>query len=403
MAATTVNKAMAQYSGDTTPSGLFIRDVPHWMDKLKRTDVPLSKLIKKGSAPKTPMLKLEWGYGSPNPDIDQLNEALDDSETSILVDNIAFFQIGNVIKVDDELMLVTAFETNPVALTVVRGFAGTTAASHSDNEAVIIMSPAFKENQDHALSPITQGELAFNYFQQIEFAWQYSHRSDVTPTYESRTKAGTRFAQELRKKMEVEAPVFLERTLINGLRALGSTSAPSAMGGIFQDEFNTTRNTSISGPLTETTLLDNLQTVYNLVGQDMMGKTLMAHPFVLRIIASWYNDARRLTSTETKVGLAITEIDTGWFGTLKLIPNYKFTKTAANGEETLDRLICFNPEDYELCPYSADAGWQTGEFDTDGWYRKGFLRGDFTLKAQNPDSRLVLGGFSTSSADYPGI
>lgn len=401
MAATTTNTAMAQYSGATTPSGLFIRDVPHWMDKLKRTDTPLTKLIKKGAAPKTPMLKLEWGYGSPNPDLDQLNEALDNSETGVDVDNGAFFQVGQVIKVDDELMLVTSISSN--TLTVVRGYAGSTADTHADNTAVIIMSPAFKENQDTELSPITQGELAYNYFQQIEFSWQYSHRADVTPTYESRTKAGSRFAQELRKKMEVEAPVFMERTLINGLRALGSTTSPSAMGGIFQDDFNTTRNTSISGPLTETTLLDNLQTVYNLVGQDMMGKTLMANPFVCRIISSWYNDARRLTSSESRVGLAITEIDTGWFGTLSIVPNYKFTKTAANGETTLDKLIVFNPSDYELIPYSSDAGWQTGEFDTDGWYKKGFLRGDFSLKAQNPDSRLVLGGFSTSSADYPGI
>lgn len=401
MAYTTTNEAMAQYSGATTPSGLFIRDVPHWMDKLKRTDTPLSKLIAKGSAPKSPMLKLEWGYGAPNPDVDQLNEALDNSETGVDVDNGTVFQVGNVIKVDDELMLVTSISTN--TLTVVRGFAGTTAATHDDNATVILTSPAYKENQDTQLSPITQGDLNYNYYQQIEFSWQYSHRADVTPTYESKTKAGSRFAQELRKKMEMEAPVFLERTLINGQRAVGSGTSPSAMGGIFQDAYNTTRNTSLSGPLTETTLLDNLQTVYNLVGQDQMGHDLMAHPFVCRIVSSWYTDARRLNATETKVGLAITEIDTGWFGTLRIIPNYKFTKSSTSGETAWDRLIVANFSDYKLIPYSSDAGWQTGEFETAGWYKKGFLRGDFSLLAENPDSRLVLGGFSTTAADYPGM
>lgn len=402
MAATTSNKALSQYSGDT-PSDLFIRDVQDWMPKLKRTDTPLAKMIRRGSAPKVPMLKLEWGWGSPNPDTDTVNEGgtFSNSDLILTVTNGPRFQVGQIIKIDNELLQVTAISGNN--LTVTRGFGGTSAASHSDASTVIIMSPAFKENQNTELSPITQGEVDYNYFQQIEFGWQYSHRADVTPTYESRSFAGSRFAQELRKKMQDEAPVFLERTLINGQRDAGSTTAASAMGGIFQSGYNTTSNTSLSGPLTETTLMDNLQTVYNLVGQDKMGKTVMAHPIVCRIISSWYNDARRLTSSETSISLAITEIDTGWFGTMRLMPNYKFTKSSTSGEVAWDRLIVFNPDDYELIPYSGDSGWQTGEFDTDGWYKKGFLRGDFTLKAQNPDSRLVLGGFSVATADYPGI
>ena len=60
------------------------------------------------------------------------NEAIDDSETGIDVDDMAFYKRGDLIRIDDEIMEVTALSTADGAgtLTVIRGTHGSTAAAH---------------------------------------------------------------------------------------------------------------------------------------------------------------------------------------------------------------------------------------------------------------------------------
>ena len=66
----------------------------------------------------------------------QLNEALDDSETAVDVDDeTGITTAGDVILVDEELMLV-AGDTDNNTLNVTRGHKGTTAVAHDDNTLV---------------------------------------------------------------------------------------------------------------------------------------------------------------------------------------------------------------------------------------------------------------------------
>jgi hypothetical protein len=62
-----------------------------------------------------------------------------------------------------------------------------------------------------------------------------------------------------------------------------------------------------------------------------------------------------------------------------------------------------DPRVYNKRPYAQGTGWQTGEHSTQGWHRRGFLRGDFTLLAEQCDARGELYGFSTTVGDYSGI
>ena len=66
----------------------------------------------------------------------QLNEALDDSETAVDVDDETGMNTANdVILVDNELMLISA-TTDDNTMTVTRGHSGTDAATHADNTLV---------------------------------------------------------------------------------------------------------------------------------------------------------------------------------------------------------------------------------------------------------------------------
>ena len=65
------------------------------------------------------------------PDSTLSAEPLDDSETDVTVDSGSHFLVGDLIRIDNEIMEVTSISGDD--LTVIRGTHGSTAASHSDN------------------------------------------------------------------------------------------------------------------------------------------------------------------------------------------------------------------------------------------------------------------------------
>ena len=70
---------------------------------------------------------------------------INSSVTSIVTDSAVDLSVGDVIKIDDEKMLITAISS--VTLTVIRGYAHTTAASHDDDDAISRVSK-WKVNEE---------------------------------------------------------------------------------------------------------------------------------------------------------------------------------------------------------------------------------------------------------------
>ena len=78
------------------------------------------------------------------PDSEQLNEALDDSETDVDVDDGNYFLVGDLLRIDDEIMEVVSISSN--TLTVIRGTHGSTKAAHLSN--VSLEYPFFNAYHD---------------------------------------------------------------------------------------------------------------------------------------------------------------------------------------------------------------------------------------------------------------
>lgn len=398
--ATTVSRASqtgqsSAVSGGTIPTALFIpADVPDWTKSKDRTDAPFLAMIGRGQPLAKPNPTRSWGWGSKDPISDTLNAAVSDTTgTTITLSNQDYFSVGDRILIDSEEMRITAFPSTTTA-TVVRGFASTTAATHSNAATIIIIGPVIAENADDPASVTTQGETQSNYFQICTFTWTFSKRAQVTPTYEHRQ--GGRDQAELRKKMNETAPLRMELTLLLGQQAQGSSTSPSAMGGIRQSAHITTRYNVSSAALTEVTFNDQLQVVHNLVGPKMMPRTVICSPFMARAIGSWFVDRRR-ANDGTKFNSGVVRTVETWFGEMKIVPHYLFTTIANN------RVYVIREDDISLVPYASSTGWQTGELSTQGWYRKGYLRGDFSSVWLNPDARLEYHTCSVTSGDYAGM
>ncbi len=365
MAATVASGSQNQYatttSGGTVPSDLFIRDVPDWIDLIERQDVPLQKMFGTAPAPTMPMLKSEWGWGAPDPYTTTLAVSCGSGDLTIQVADGDYFAVADTIFIDDEMLRVTGIASN--TLTVERGVGGTTAASHTGSATpasaaiIAIGSPALVESADD------------NYPQIMSFTWSMSHRRQVTPTYEGKSKDNAQ--RELRKKMEFTAPLRFEISLILGRRQQGSGTTPSTMGGLREPTFITTRTNLSSAPFTETDLMNGLETV---------------------------NTTRRSGMGDSKASVKWTEIET-WSGTVKLVPHYLFAKLPnMNG-----RIYALDPSVIKRRPYASDTGWNTGQYETQGWHTRGYLRGDFTSLWPEADTRIEWRNASTTSSDYAGF
>jgi len=395
MAATTYNRAVSQYSGDT-PSDLFIRDVSKFPKLIKRNEFPLTATINSGEPLDRRMNKVEWGVSYLDPVNDTLGGAIaDGSTTTVTPTNIGYYMVGHVLMfASGEEALVTAVGAS--TLTVVRGFAGTTAAAQSNGTGLRIIGIAVKENAESPLGPITQGEIDYNYFQIFDEYVQFSHRARVTPTYEV---SDDRLTFEVQKKLKSTMPQHIENTLLWGARALGSTTSPSAMGGVFTTSFNTSSTDMAGAILTEYDFLESVQKGYNQVGKNLVGKTVMTHPFYKRVFANWNNNIRMVGGDTKSITNVFDSFETD-FGTFNWMSNHWMT-SITNPALPDGRALIFDPDDFELIPYDRESKWGVWAVYEGGWYSRRAIRGDYSLRAMNPEKRVVILNMSTTAGDYP--
>ncbi|MHC4325685.1 MAG: SU10 major capsid protein, partial [Planctomycetota bacterium] len=110
----------------------------------------------------------EWLEDELLPNKDAVNDSTftdPSTDTDFIVDNGSRFRIGDQVQVEgsEELMLVTGISTN--TLTVVRGYAGTTAENLADNQVINILGNAALEGADKPNARFTNRSRCGNYTQ----------------------------------------------------------------------------------------------------------------------------------------------------------------------------------------------------------------------------------------------
>lgn len=394
MAATTYNRAVTQYVGDTT-SDLFIRDVSKFPELIKRTDFPLFTSIKTGPPLAQPKLKLEWGIRHLPPVNDTITTGTNNVGVTITPANIGFYQVGHVLLfAAGDKAVVSAVGASD--LTIVRDFGGTTGATIANSSGVRIIGIAVKENAETPLGPMTQGEVDYNYFQIFDKGLKLSNRARKTPTYEIKDD---RLRYFVKQTLEIEMPSYMEETLLWGTRSLGSTTAASSMGGVFQTSY-VGNQVDLSGDiLTEYQFLEGMQKAYAQVGAANVGGRVMSHPFYKRIAANWTKDMRRMEAHEKTVDMRVETFATD-FGTVEWMINHRM-KSVTDPTLADGRILIFDPSDYTLRPYSEGSQWAEYAVAEGGWYSIRAIRGDYSLEAINPEKRVGYFNLSNTALDYP--
>ncbi|MCE5340532.1 MAG: DUF5309 domain-containing protein [Planctomycetaceae bacterium] len=178
----------------------------------------------------------EWLEDSLIPNKDTISDSsisVPDTETSFDVINGSRFRTGDQIQAEgsEELMLVTGVSSN--TLTVVRGYAGTTAENIADAQVVYILGNAALEGDDKPAARFTNRVRCGNYTQ------IFTAGVEVSGTNIAASHLGISDEMDYQKSERLRELIRdLENTIINGgqpaANPQGSASVRRSMKGIVQ-------------------------------------------------------------------------------------------------------------------------------------------------------------------------
>lgn len=190
-----------------------------------------------------------------------LNEALDDTETGVTVatGDAVKFVVGDGIRIDDEVMIVTAVDTSTDELTVTRGSAAgtnTTAAVHSSGAAVIGLGTILVEGSLGSTNFKGRDKYS-NYTQIFSKKIQASRTAQVIPKYGI---AGNELLHQMVATMK-SLMLGIENAVSYGVKHVVSATNRRQMGGL--DFYITTNEDTTSTFLTVDSLTDMQQLGYD--------------------------------------------------------------------------------------------------------------------------------------------
>jgi len=246
--------------------------VPRWLDPLisllDPSDVPLLgqetsdglSVLRKISVDQK---KVEWLDDTLLNQRDALNGSITSAATTLDVDNGQKFQVGHLLKVDDEAMRVTSVSTN--TLTVTRGYGDSDAASHADNDVVVGLGTALAEGSDpEAFRGVDRTER--HNFTQI--FGPYELKVSGTQMVVPRWGVPNEFDYQVGKAIK-QTGVEIEQSILYGEREDDTNNAWRSFGGLtyYITSANGASVDTSTTTITEAKLLDILQAIYDAGGR----------------------------------------------------------------------------------------------------------------------------------------
>jgi len=242
-------------------------DISSALDKLSPTDTPLLLRIGKDSLrdPCT-AVKHEWLED----DVRGTTSAVTDNPLSsgattlnVTTGDGVKFRAQDLLLIEDEIVRVTAVATD--ALTITRGFGGTSAAAHVQTTAVTLMSSALPQGSDTLGARSTTKAGKFNYTQIFEEEVKVAATMQATKKYTRQNDPEYQIGNQLEL-----IGVNMERTLLRGRKAQAAASLPGAMDGI-EAVLSTNVYNKAGAALTQAMLEDAMEAIWAAGGRPTLG------------------------------------------------------------------------------------------------------------------------------------
>jgi hypothetical protein len=309
------------------------------------------------------------------------------TDTQFDVDNGGRFRIGDQIQVEgsEELMLVTTVSGD--TLTVVRGYAGTTAEGLADNQVINILGNAALEGADKPTARFTNRVRCGNWTQIFTAA------VEVSGTDMAAKKLGLADEMDYQKQERLRELIRdLENTVINGGQPAGtpegSSSVRRTMKGIIQHLSTNVFSTGDSG-FPEGSDLDEEKINYVLrkIWESSSGNVnlLVVGGFQKRKINGFLSQMRSFAAADTTYRdmVSIYESD---FGVCKIVASRWMPQDVVLLlDSSRTAVLPLTGRSFHFKPLASSGDYECGE-----------LIGEYTLELRNESAHGFIRGLSTS-------
>ncbi len=254
----------------------------------------------------------KWIEDAPNTrstTIDEGDTVASDA-TEITVTDGSLFGEGDVVVVDSEYLRVSSVDGND--LTVSRGFAGTTGATHAADAVITILTNAQAENAGPEALATTKSEKS-NYTQ------IFIRPVDVSRTMQRvRATEGNELEYQVMKQA-LELALDIERALLRGKASAGSDSTARALAGL--DTWLTSETLNASGALSINEFNGFLRGIWENGGNP---DVLLCDGLFLSVIHEWNVGSLMVSPSDRIGGVRVTQ----WvspFGVFTILPDRQVT------------------------------------------------------------------------------
>lgn len=296
-----------------TSAVTVVRQLESYLDNFGPKDFPLLQQVGLNSYPETVTnTRIEWQTDEYIPLQDLIDTAVTStSEADISVENADYFAAHDVILCDSELMQVVAVDATNSLLTVERGFAGSTAATHASGQVVYRLGAARPEGSSPGWAQQTAVSTPYNYTQIWDATVGITGTEEALKNY----APDDLLAYRVDKRMTELYQMMEQALLYNSFRYAGSATAGRLSAGL--TFFVADKNNISSAALTFEDIEDAIQDKFEDYGLSNVPDSLWCNAWVRRKISSFGEGYIRTERTENVVGNTIDLIETN-FGTLSV-------------------------------------------------------------------------------------
>jgi len=233
--------------------------------------------------------------------------------TELTVADVEPFVVDAIAQIEEELVQVTAINTSAKKITVVRGYAGTTALAIAKDTEIEFLYVRGEEGADIPKSRYKPRQRVENYTQ------IFMESVEVTGTAESVSQYGVDGLYNYEKaKKQLEVALQLEKSLINGVKFDDGTVRH--LGGL-RNFIKTNVTDAGKVAISIKMLTDMVQTVFEkggLAGGGQYAFIVSAHQ--KRAISDLQGDKIRITQAENSRGQVVDHLVTD-FGQFPIVMN----------------------------------------------------------------------------------
>jgi hypothetical protein len=332
----------------------------------------------------------EWLEDELLPNKDAINDDTytdPDVDTDFVVDNGSRFRVGDQIQVEgsEELMLVTGI--NGDTLTVVRGYAGTTAEDLADNQVINILGNAALEGADKPGARFTNRSRYGNYTQIFTAA------VEVSGTDMAASQLGLADEMDYQKQERLrELLRDLENTVINGGEPAsspeGSGTVRRSMKGIIQHLSTNVFHTGDSGFPTGNDLDEaKINYVLRQIWENSSGNVdlIVVGGFQKRKINAFTADSRSYAANDTTFTNMINIYESD-FGICRIVTTRWMPQdTALFLDSSRISVLPLAGRSFHFKPLASSGDYECGE-----------LIGEYTVELKNEAAQGLIRALSSS-------